>query len=367
MSVNKVSKMVSMDYREISEDRILKFPATPGFKGWKNYFTENSITHPAKMNLNLLRWILKTYTSEGDVILDPMAGTGSTIVLASLLGRHGVAVEYEPRFCEMIKENIKRTERQSTLTPKGRMSCIQGDTRELSKLLGKSDAIITSPPYSGTLSKDEGGHTEDRYKEGQKNLGMEKRLPIPYSASRGNIGNLPHGDIDAVVTSPPYESTQAIQDFEAIKLANLNRGRKLSDIESWSMKDEGYGPSPLNIGNLKSESYLEAMLQVYRECWKVLKQSGKLILVVKNFIRDKQVVRLDLDTIKLCEAAGFKLRDRWYFRLPQKSFWRILYSRKYPSVPQINYEDILVFTKGVNGVRELLIVNQRGLKKKEEK
>jgi len=394
-----------MDYREISEDRILKFSATPAFKGWKNYFTEDSITHPAKMNLNLLCWILETYTSEGDVVLDPMAGTGSTIILASLLGRHGIAVEYESKFCDMIRANIKLTERQTTLTPKGRMTCIKGDARELSKLLKESDAIvtsppysestadtdrpakhteeyiqewgkkklygsysnsennignlkygdikaiITSPPYSGTLSKDEGGHTEDRYKEGQKNLGMEKRLPIPYSASRGNIGNLPHGDIDAVVTSPPYESTQVIQDFEAVKIANLRRGRKLSDIESWSIKDEGYGSSPSNIGNLKSNNYLEAMLQVYHESHKVLKPEGIMVLVTKNFIRDKAVVRLDLDTIKLCEETGFVLQDRWYFRLPQKSFWRLLYSRKYPSVPQINYEDVLVFTKGANSVR----------------
>ena len=145
-----------MSYREIPEDRVLRFPATPGFKGWKQFFCEASTTHPAKMNLNLLRWILETYTEPGEVVLDPMAGTGSTIVLASILGRHGVAVEYEPRFCDMIRANIRLTERQATLTPKGRMICIQGDARELSKLLEESDAIITSPPYERTESMHEG-------------------------------------------------------------------------------------------------------------------------------------------------------------------------------------------------------------------
>ncbi|GAH30115.1 unnamed protein product, partial [marine sediment metagenome] len=56
-----------MSYREIPEDKILKFPATPGFKGRKPFFTDESTTHPAKMNLRLLSWILETYTSEGDV------------------------------------------------------------------------------------------------------------------------------------------------------------------------------------------------------------------------------------------------------------------------------------------------------------
>ncbi|GAI78500.1 unnamed protein product, partial [marine sediment metagenome] len=40
-----------MSYREIPKDKILKFPSTAGFKGWKSFFTDDSITHPAKMNL----------------------------------------------------------------------------------------------------------------------------------------------------------------------------------------------------------------------------------------------------------------------------------------------------------------------------
>ncbi len=417
-----------MDYREIPEDKILKFPATPGFKGWKDYFTEESVAHPAKMNLNLLRWILKTCTSEGDVVLDPMAGTGSTIILASLLGRHGIAVEYEPRFCEMIRENIKRTEPQSTLTTKGRMICIQGDARELSKLLEESDAIITSPPYSQSMGKGGGGALRINLRDDWWGVGSGQ-----YSEDKGNIGNLKHGDIEAIITSPPYEGSRAPRGRDSTKEQIESRLRKAGYSEEYikryftgkpsddkmkglgmadtykvdavvssppygnRLSDEavqdgdearmsyrqamdsivtsppyeagpfnhagGHGGAyaggiaerdpklkPLvmeedNIGNLKGETYLEAMLKVFRECWKVLKQSGKLILVTKNFIRDKNVVRLDSDTIKLCEAAGFTLMDRWYFKLPTMSFWRILYRRKYPDTPRIDYEDVLVFTK----------------------
>jgi len=327
-----------MSYREIPKDKILKFPATPGFKGWKQFFTDESVSHPAKMNLNLLRWILETYTKPGEIVLDPMAGTGSTIVLASLLGRQGIAVEYEPRFCEMIRENIKRTSRQSTLTPKGRMTCIQGDARELSKLLGESDAIITSPPYSGRTEHRLGYDYQKRDEErGHK---AYKGHRESYSSDPNNISNLPHGDIDSIVTSPPYEQTASSKQHGRDPKPHLAQGG--IGCENINL---GYSDDEDNIGNLKSESYLEAMLQVYRECWKVLKHSGKLILVTKNFIRDKKVVRLDLDTIKLCEAAGFRLSDRWYFKLPTRSFWRILYRRKYPDVPEVEYEDVLVFTK----------------------
>lgn len=382
-----------MGYREIPEDRVLEFPGTPGFKSWEPFFTDESTTHPAKMNLNLLRWILETYTEPGEVVLDPMAGTGSTIILAALMGRHGIAVEYEPRFCDMIRANIERTERQATLTSKGRMVCIQGDARELSKLLSEADQIVTSPPYSESMSKRRKGYTTYPQLSKTRHMGSD--------SSDDNIGNLPHGDIDAVITSPPYEGSVPAYDekwleehwddesdspaHKTMRFGRSMKGypQKVDAVvtsppyegsvdakgdpvrRAERMKEAGLDPKTIvggkarcgeidwrysddsdNIGNLRSETYLQAMLQVYRECWKVLKQSGKLILVTKNFIRDKQVVRLDEDTVKLCEAAGFTLRDRWYFKLPTRSFWRILYSKRFPDVHEVKFEDVLVFYKG---------------------
>jgi DNA modification methylase len=503
--------------REVPDGKVLKFDATPGFKGYKPFFISNSTTHPAKMNLNLLRWILETYTEPGEVVLDPMAGTGSTIILAALMGRHGVAMEYEPRFCDMIRANMKLTERQTTLIPKGRMTCIQGDARELSKLLKVSDAIITSPPFGeanqfrgGTQLKDRmmkdgrsSFYSEDKenignkpygdistivtsppfgpstkgggiFKEGYKAPGEEEvsdpglpqrhARPLsddpqnidnleygesvdsiitspPYAhglrhrgqsyeevreklLARGyseeyvkaswsqphqcqhwaeeaygdderNIGNLPQGDIDAVITSPPYSEGTGHGGGPASEKLTLEKKLHLTGSEAYSkpldaivtsppyegsvdakgdparraerMKEAGLDPKTIvggkarygeidwrysedsdNIGNLRSESYLQAMLTVYRECYKVLKdEGGKLIVVTKNFIRDKQVVRLDEDTIKLCETSGFMLSDRWYFKLPTRSFWRILYSRRFPDVPEVKFEDILVFEKHI--------------------
>ena len=409
-----------MSYREIPEDKILRFPVTPAFKGRKDFFTSSSTTHPAKMNLRLLSWILEAFTKPGEIVLDPMAGTGSTIVLAALMGRHAIAVEYEPRFCEMIRENIKRTERQTTLTPKGRMTCIQGDARELSKLLEESDAIITSPPF-GPSSRGGGIFREGYRAPGEEEVsdpGLPERHSRPLSDDPRNIDNLEYGEVDAVVTSPPYEGSVPAYDegwleehwddeSDSPKHKTMRFGRSMrgypkkvdtvvtsppygnrladdvvqdgdearmsyrqaidsivtsppyegSETETGGDKGKRGGDSKLrakkdykevsedNIGSMKGETYLEAMLTVYRECHKVLKPEGVMALVTKNFIRDKAVVRLDLDTIKLCEAAGFTLRDRWYFKLTTRSFWRILYRRKYPDVPEVEYEDVLVFKK----------------------
>lgn len=73
-----------------------------------------------------------------------------------------------------------------------------------------------------------------------------------------------------------------------------------------------------------------------------------MVLILKNFIRDKRVVDLVGDTLKLCETLGFELEDHLLFKLPSKSFWRILYAKKYPHVDcsDLQYEHVLVLKKG---------------------
>ncbi len=328
-----------MNYREIPADKILRFPSTAGFKGWKQFFSDESIAHPAKMNLNLLRHILKEHTRPGDVVLDPMAGTGSTVILAAMLGRHGVAVEYEPHFCDMIRENIKRTEKQTTLTSKGSAIYIQGDARELSKLLNESDVIVTSPPYA-EMNQDKRPFGGIKDTTANKRGMIGKGQGVQYGEKEDNVGSLPYGDIGVIITSPPYA--------DSVKRGDEGPNASGNDSLTYDERLEQpkvYSNDPENIGNLKSESYLEAMLQCYREFFKVLKEGGIMVLATKNFIREKVVIRLDLETIRLAETVGFTLKDRWYFRLPTRSFWRILYHQKYPGVPEIDFEDVLIFEK----------------------
>lgn len=113
-----------------------------------------------------------------------------------------------------------------------------------------------------------------------------------------------------------------------------------------------YSDNDKNIGNKRGETYLSAMFKVYRECFKVLKPGGRMVLVLKNFIRNKKIVRLDLDTRRLCEAAGFRWVETKLFRLPSKSFWRILYEKKHPDVDTsiIQYEFVEVFEKPGDGL-----------------
>ena len=203
---------------------------------------------------------------------------------------------------------------------------------------GQIDKIVTSPPYaeakSAITDKDWLREHQDelsinspsRHGAHQRENLHHERLIIPSNPS--NIGNLTYGNIDAVVTSPPYDEGTG---------HGRGRSTELQETKGLYLHGAGsYSDNKENIGEMKGQSYLGAMLQVYQQCHKVLKPSGLMILVTKNFIRNKQVIRLDLDTIKLCEQAGFKLTEQHKRKLPSQSFWRIIYYQKHPEVEKLS-------------------------------
>jgi DNA modification methylase len=66
--------------------------------------------HPTQKPEELLRRVILVSTNEGDIVLDPVAGTGTTGVVAKKLGRHYIMIEREEKYVRgMLKrlENIK--------------------------------------------------------------------------------------------------------------------------------------------------------------------------------------------------------------------------------------------------------------------
>ena len=65
--------------------------------------------HPTMKPVELVRRLIANSSREGDVVLDPFAGSGSTLVAAALSGRRCIAVELDPVYCDVIVARIERT------------------------------------------------------------------------------------------------------------------------------------------------------------------------------------------------------------------------------------------------------------------
>jgi DNA modification methylase len=232
-------------------NKILNLPETRGFGPWKKYFTESSIQHPAKANLLMLRWLIKTFTKPGDTILDPLAGTGSTRIIANLMGRNAILVELEEKFCKWIRQNIQLTEKRGA---KGKSIVIQGDARKLSQLLkDKVEAIISSPPYSESVGKRAGGKMS-WFPKTDYRCGTDRDL-VMYGETTQNIGNLPHGEISAIITSPPYA--------DGYKASSKTREEQAKRVPKEILRKRSDGGEPLSLftseTNIVAKGFLEGM------------------------------------------------------------------------------------------------------------
>jgi len=94
---------------------------------------------------SLVAMVLDEYTAPADVVLDPFAGYGTTLVVAERMGRAAVGVELLPAHADIIR---------SRLTGHGQV--VTGDARSLTSLVrGPVDLCLTSPPYMTVINHPE--------------------------------------------------------------------------------------------------------------------------------------------------------------------------------------------------------------------
>lgn len=68
----------------------------------------NNKNHSAAFPDSLPEWFIKLFTQENDVVLDPFAGSGTTLKVAQKMRRNSIGIEILPEYVELIKSNIKQ-------------------------------------------------------------------------------------------------------------------------------------------------------------------------------------------------------------------------------------------------------------------
>jgi len=64
--------------------------------------------HPTQKPVALFEYLIKTYTNEGDLVLDNCAGSGTTGVACKKTGRNYILIEKEEKYCEIAQERLRQ-------------------------------------------------------------------------------------------------------------------------------------------------------------------------------------------------------------------------------------------------------------------
>ena len=154
--------------------------------------SEDAVLHPAKYPEELVKEFVLFFTKQGQNVVDPFLGTGSTLVACNETLRHGFGVELIPKWAEIA---IDRTRLRRVDAPHEMLqSVIVGDSRDIDKIAHSHGwppmhFCMTSPPYANILRTSRGG-VESVQKQRAK-----RGLATHYSEDRRDLGNL--DDVDS--------------------------------------------------------------------------------------------------------------------------------------------------------------------------
>ncbi|UCD41578.1 MAG: site-specific DNA-methyltransferase [Chloroflexota bacterium] len=206
------------------------------------------IRHPAKFPETLAQDFIEFFTKRGQVVMDPMVGTGSTLLAALRSGRHSIGIELNNNYAEIAGQLVAEEMINLGESVKD-ISCqvIHGNAAQITKIAKEFnfpdiDYIITSPPYWDMLHA-KGAQT-------QKERRVTEGLDTQYSDDPEDLGNIHDYDeflrklVDIYVEIKPFIKPRA---YLTIIVKNVKKGGKIYPLawdlarilgESYTLKDE---------------------------------------------------------------------------------------------------------------------------------
>lgn len=144
---------------------------------------EKKVLHPAAFPETLAAEFIRFFTKRGQWVLDPMVGTGSTLLACLMTERNGIGIELIPKWAEIAKQRITESKQQLPLIgEQTEQIVIVADARNIDQIdMPPIDYVFTSPPYWDMLRR--------RGFENQQKR-RESNLDTYYSDDPADLGNI---------------------------------------------------------------------------------------------------------------------------------------------------------------------------------
>ena len=237
--------------------------------------------HGANKPPELMKEFIEFFTRTDEVVLDPFAGVGGTLIGASIASppRRAIGIEINPRWAETYREVIADSAGELTEQP-----LLGGDCREVlrdkARFADESvDYVLTDPPYN---------------------------VHLPQTMSN----------------APRY------------------REQHTNRRTDYNMRSDEAG----DLANLGSYAdYLSAMQEVLRLCYRVLRSGRYLTLIIRNAYQDGRYTFTHAEVAQRAEAVGFVTKGEhvWY----QAGTRLRPYGYPFSYVPNIAHQHIVTFRK----------------------
>ncbi len=122
---------------------------------WEFFYESRDIRdknlHPATFPISLAQKIIKLFSHEGELVLDPFVGSGTTLVAARDLNRNAIGFDLNLDYIRLCNKRL----RTQNIFNQSKQLAIQDDARNIKEYLEKETVSLvwTSPPYANLLNR----------------------------------------------------------------------------------------------------------------------------------------------------------------------------------------------------------------------
>lgn len=122
---------------------------------WQFYYENRDIRdktiHPATFPVSLCKKIIELFTHQGELVLDPFVGSGTTLLAAQDLNRNAVGFDLQEGYAELCKKRLA----SNNLFNESKQLAICDDALNISEYFQPESVslIWTSPPYANLLNR----------------------------------------------------------------------------------------------------------------------------------------------------------------------------------------------------------------------
>ncbi len=122
---------------------------------WQSFYEARDIRdkniHPATFSIALSKRVIELFTHQGELVLDPFVGSGTTLVAAQDTNRNAVGFDLQKKYVDVCQSRLSQT----ALFSDSKQLVVQDDARNISHYMHPETVslIWTSPPYANLLNR----------------------------------------------------------------------------------------------------------------------------------------------------------------------------------------------------------------------
>ena len=140
--------------------------------------------HPATYPIALSTKLIQLFTHQGELVLDPFVGSGTTLVSAKDTLRTGVGFDLQQRYVDLSNNRV----RQQMTFGECQQTAICDDARNINRYLPSESVnlIVTSPPYGNLLNR----KRKNKSRRGDERQNKQYMRIEQYSQDPRDLGTL---------------------------------------------------------------------------------------------------------------------------------------------------------------------------------